>query len=164
MTPRALSPGAIFTIFGERLTPGSEAAAVTAAAPRKLGGATVLVNGEAAPILYASPGQINAVAPRALAGTNARIEVAAGGLTGPAITVAVQDRTPGIFATTVDGTTATIWATGLGTSTATPVVEINGSVATVTYSGLAPGWVGLYQVNVLLPAGVAPPLQVKFRD
>jgi len=58
MIPRALSPGTIFTIFGNHLTPGSNAA--TSLAPRKLAGATVLLNGEAVPVLYASPDQINA--------------------------------------------------------------------------------------------------------
>ncbi len=34
-----------------------------------------------------------------------------------------------------------------------PVVTIGGTGATVQFSGLAPGFVGLYQVNVLVPAG-----------
>jgi len=39
----------------------------------------------------------------------------------------------------------------------TPVTVLIGGVeATVLYQGLAPGFVGLYQVNVQLPSGVAP--------
>jgi uncharacterized protein (TIGR03437 family) len=34
-----------------------------------------------------------------------------------------------------------------------PVVTIGGTGSTVQFSGLAPGFVGLYQVNVLVPAG-----------
>jgi uncharacterized protein (TIGR03437 family) len=34
------------------------------------------------------------------------------------------------------------------------VVTIGGVAATVSFSGLAPGNVGLYQVNVQVPAGV----------
>jgi uncharacterized protein (TIGR03437 family) len=34
-----------------------------------------------------------------------------------------------------------------------PVVRIGGVPATVTFSGLAPGFSGLYQVNVQVPAG-----------
>jgi uncharacterized protein (TIGR03437 family) len=40
----------------------------------------------------------------------------------------------------------------LATTLATPGVTIGGVPATVTYSGLAPGLVGLYQVNVQVPA------------
>ena len=38
----------------------------------------------------------------------------------------------------------------------TPTVTIGGVKSTVIFSGLAPGYVGLYQVNALVPAGVAP--------
>ncbi|HWP85140.1 MAG TPA: hypothetical protein VNN17_08120, partial [Terriglobia bacterium] len=69
------------------------------------------------------------------------------------------------------GETVSIFATGLGTvspliasgvgaptdgtqhrTTATPVVTIGGVNATVSFSGLAPGFVGLYQVNVRIPS------------
>jgi len=36
-----------------------------------------------------------------------------------------------------------------------PVVTIGGATADVWFSGLAPGWVGLYQVNAMVPAGSA---------
>jgi len=67
-----------------------------------------------------------------------------------------------------------IYATGLGAVTNQPVtgaaalssplsytltlptVTIGGISAVVTYSGLAPGFAGLYQVNALVPAGVTP--------
>ena len=63
----------------------------------------------------------------------------------------------------------TIFCTGLGqvspplatgapatsnTTVATPTVTIDGIPASVTFSGLAPGFVGLNQVNVQVPAGV----------
>jgi adhesin/invasin len=35
------------------------------------------------------------------------------------------------------------------------VVTIDGIAAPVTFAGLAPGFAGLYQVNVTLPSGVA---------
>jgi uncharacterized protein (TIGR03437 family) len=40
----------------------------------------------------------------------------------------------------------------LARTSATPQVTIGGVQATVTFSGLAPGFVGLYQVNALVPA------------
>lgn len=41
-------------------------------------------------------------------------------------------------------------------TTTTPTVTIGGVAAVVYYSGLAPGYVGLYQVNVLVPMSVTP--------
>ena len=38
-----------------------------------------------------------------------------------------------------------------------PLVNIGGIPAEVVYSGLAPGFVGLYQVNVEVPVGISPP-------
>jgi uncharacterized protein (TIGR03437 family) len=35
-----------------------------------------------------------------------------------------------------------------------PVVKIGGAQATVQFAGLAPGFVGLYQVNVVVPSGI----------
>ena len=37
-----------------------------------------------------------------------------------------------------------------------PTVTIGGVSALVTYSGLAPNWAGLYQVNAQVPASVSP--------
>jgi uncharacterized protein (TIGR03437 family) len=46
--------------------------------------------------------------------------------------------------------------TGAISTALTPVVYINQELATVEYSGLAPGFVGLWQVNALVPANAAP--------
>jgi uncharacterized protein (TIGR03437 family) len=43
-------------------------------------------------------------------------------------------------------------ASSLSWTTATVTVTIGGVPATPSFSGLAPGWVGLYQVNVQVPA------------
>jgi len=45
--------------------------------------------------------------------------------------------------------------TSLSQTTATPVVTIGGQTAQVAFSGLSPGFVGLYQVNVTVPAGLS---------
>ena len=177
--PRAISPGTIFTVYGDNLTIGSDSAAVTPQAPLKLSGTVVRVNGEAVPIFYASPRQINALAPMSVegppcnntAGRCAQMEVIIPGMTPAAATVGLYDRTPGVFATAAnaDGT-ATIWATGLGAvrpagsfseTVWMPRVQVNGAPATVLFSGLAPGWTGLYQINVRLPSGMIPPFVVR---
>ena len=47
-------------------------------------------------------------------------------------------------------------ASPLSFTTTSPTVTIGGVAAQVTFSGLAPGFVGLNQVNALVPAGITP--------
>src|SRR5258708_38156058 len=56
------------------------------------------------------------------------------------------------------GAVQTPVATGVASTDANPVVAqvqvtIGGQPATVVYAGLAPSFVGLYQLNVVIPAG-----------
>lgn len=46
------------------------------------------------------------------------------------------------------------------TTTSQPTVTIGGINAPIQFSGLAPGFVGLYQVNAVVPPGVTPGNQV----
>jgi uncharacterized protein (TIGR03437 family) len=46
-------------------------------------------------------------------------------------------------------------STQLATTKGTPTVNIGGQPATVQFSGLAPGFSGLYQVNAIVPAGIS---------
>jgi minor extracellular serine protease Vpr len=54
----------------------------------------------------------------------------------------------------------------LSETTTTPIVTIGGTQAQALFSGLAPGTVGIYQVNALVPAGIekgaAVPVTVGF--
>ena len=43
---------------------------------------------------------------------------------------------------------------------ATPVVTVGGQPARVVFSGLSPGFVGLYQIDAVVPSGVTPGNQV----
>lgn len=49
---------------------------------------------------------------------------------------------------------------GLSETVLTPQVSIAERPAQVQFSGLAPGWVGLYQVNVQVPVGTPPGTQI----
>jgi uncharacterized protein (TIGR03437 family) len=46
--------------------------------------------------------------------------------------------------------------TTLAYTDSTVMATVGGINAQVLFSGLAPGWVGLYRVKVIVPAGVAP--------
>ena len=52
----------------------------------------------------------------------------------------------------------------MGHRIALPAVTIGGAAAMVTFSGLAPGFVGLKQVNVMVLAGLASGNQAVVMD
>jgi len=61
------------------------------------------------------------------------------------------------------GTPAPTNGSLLYTTVATPIVTIGGFNAPVLFSGIVPGYQGLYQVNVQIPAGVAPGSDVQLQ-
>jgi uncharacterized protein (TIGR03437 family) len=159
--PAAVSPGALVSIFGEGLTTGSTMAAGARNPAYKLAGTVVKLDGIPIPLLYASPSQINAFVPLDLKqrdGSEFELLVAPAGVRQPGtVRVAAATATPGVFTITRDSGVLILWATGLGpveprgslqVTTTSPTVLIDGEPARVLFSGLAPGWIGLYQVNV----------------
>jgi uncharacterized protein (TIGR03437 family) len=68
--PAQIGPGQFLAVFGSGLASGEPTAydPSAAALPRTLGGATVLINGVPAPMMYASADQINFVVPYEIAG------------------------------------------------------------------------------------------------
>jgi uncharacterized protein (TIGR03437 family) len=91
-----VSPGALASIAGTGLAT-STPPAVAAPLPTLLAGATVSVNGKAAPILYASPTLINFQVPWETATGNASVTVSVDGVVSNTITVPVTATAPGIF-------------------------------------------------------------------
>jgi uncharacterized protein (TIGR03437 family) len=166
--------GGIGTIFGASL-----AAGVTAQGSPpftdSLENVRVTINGLPASLLFVSDGQINFVAPPGLSPGQGQVTVTAGSLNESSNTLAVPilATQPGIFvrgneaAAIRTGEFLEIYCTGLGATQAStqnifleettirPRVTIAGRDAEVLFSGLAPGFTGLYQVNVRIPAGVA---------
>lgn len=164
-----IAPGGIVSIFGAGLA-----------------GSSVTVNGESAAVLAALPFQINAQIPSDIPTGTATVGVSSG--TGNASAqISIGSVAPEIFTlssvqaaiTNQDNTLNTasnpasrgavivIYGTGFGAVGASgglspvkaPVsVVIGGTALTPVYAGLTPGAVGLYQVNVALPAVIAPGL------
>ncbi|MBZ5725924.1 MAG: hypothetical protein LAP87_13110 [Acidobacteriia bacterium] len=178
-----IAAGALETVFGVNLA-GGQTAHASYPWPARLAGVRVLLNGAALPVLDVTDGQINFYVPAdAPLGTGTlAVETPSG--TQAATAVEVKSVQPGIFAgavlhagTAVSAVTTPvragdyieIYCTGLGPTkpganglqltAIAPTVFIGAVPMQPVFSGLAPGFVGLYQVNVQVPAGLAPGLQ-----
>jgi hypothetical protein len=132
------------------------------------------VNSVEAPIYYASPTQVNVQFPMDMAPGTAAVSINVGEKTFDVGTAPVVQAAPVIRGVRFAGSAIEIYATGLGLvngdiatgarapldrlirTLGAPAVRIGGQVAAVQFSGLAPGWVALYQVNAVAPAGVNP--------
>jgi uncharacterized protein (TIGR03437 family) len=100
-----VAPNQIVTIFGSNLAT-STAQASRFPLPTELGGARVLLDGVPAPLLFASSGQINLVAPAELAGvagSNTLLNLYSGSLAARAISVPVSRQSPGVFSALGNG-------------------------------------------------------------
>jgi len=178
------APGALMSIFGDRLTTGSTMAAAGFPLPARLAGTSVLLDGRPVPLLFASPRQINAQLPYSLAaGASPRVVVQSGLAAGSPVSLPIETAAPGILA--IDGAARqamVIYCTGLGDvqpsiqageaaplsplsrSVVAPTVTIGGVRAEVFFSGLTPGFAGLYQVNAVVPPGLpagSTPVQIE---
>jgi uncharacterized protein (TIGR03437 family) len=179
-----VAAGALETVYGVNLAGGQTAqAAYPWPSTKGLAGVHVLLNGSALPLLYVSDTQINFYVPQSAPQGSATLTVAtpSGSQAVTATNVALVQ--PGIFSGGVlhagpetsaltspvhAGDYLEIYCTGLGpTQTVgtydltvlSPIVFIGATPVQPVYSGLAPGYVGVYQVNVQVPTGLAPGLQ-----
>lgn len=202
-----VSPGSLISIFGEQLA-YQTAGATETPLPTELGGASVQIDGVAAPMVFASYGQMNVQVPYEVGPGTRVIVVSRDGQAGNSTTVPVQARVPRLFylnrgafgeygamlnatqgnslplppdlvppganaGPAQPGDVISIFATGLGTavpavatgaaapasplSMAVDVPRVSfartplGPTAMPDFVGLAPGFVGLWQINVTLP-------------
>jgi uncharacterized protein (TIGR03437 family) len=184
----AVAPGSIVSIYGSGLAT-STASASSFPISASLGGAAVTVNGTPAPLLYASPTQLNVQIPFDVSAGSATISVSVGGTVAGTTSVPIQASAPGLFmqpqgaAAVVNqdglvnsasqpaaaGSVVAGYFTGLGAvsppvaagvaAPASPLsivpgevtATIGGVAASVQFAGLAPGFAGLYQVNIQVP-------------
>jgi len=98
--PTSIAPGEIITIFGTGV--GTVLSGLTLDAndtvSTSLGGAQVLINGVAAPLIYASPSQLNVIVPYEIAGGEiANVVVQSAGLQSAAWGIPIAASSPAIF-------------------------------------------------------------------
>ena len=192
------APGALISIFGADLATETGFAGQLPL-PIDINGTRVLVNNIPAPLIFVSPGQINAqipVAPEIPVGVAASVVVRITGRPDSAPEpILVEAVSPGVFdvgggqgAVLIANTDilvapvgsipgresrpanpgefVSIFCTGLGQTDPPqvsgqpaagertlemPTVTIGGEVASVDFSGAAPGFVGLNQINAIVP-------------
>jgi uncharacterized protein (TIGR03437 family) len=175
-----IAPGSFATVFGQNLCTQTMAGAWIAPGqlPTTLGGCSMTVSGAPAMMQYVSPGQINFIMPTGVGPGQATVTVNNGsqmmtgtvtaGVAGPGMFAlngmgmgegAMLNGTMwqmGPFSTTTNGqpTYVAIYMTGLDLSTK-PGVTIGGVPVDVMWFGNAPGYAGLQQINITLPAGMA---------
>jgi uncharacterized protein (TIGR03437 family) len=198
-----VATGGLVTIYGQNMS----AASLTARSmplSTALGNSCLGVNGLPIPLLYVSPGQINAQLPVNLAGSATLTMHTPAGISNN-YNFTVQQAAPSVFisgagtstelATVVRDDnnqlvtptnpihrkgkdTVTIYLTGMGqTSPAIqagqpapsnplsaaaiqPTITLGGSALSVSYAGLAPGEVGVNQINAAVPSDVPDGISV----
>ncbi len=164
----AVAPGSIVSVYGTNLATAAEAASQNPL-PTVLGDTRILINGLPAPLLSASPGQINAQIPYETLGGIATVVALRGTSQSAPAALKVQETAPGIFvALNQDGTvngsghaaapgsTLLVFATGLGPtepSVPTGVAAPAGSPASVIVP-LSAGMGG--EKTAVLSAGLTP--------
>lgn len=162
-----VSPGQIVSLFGLSLGPEGPDEPMP----------EVLIDGKSAPVIYAGPGQVNAVVPYSVAGRSSVPVVVKFAGTSEPLEVPVAEASPGIFAVVNSdgklnseqtpakaGSWVVIWATGEGltdppgvdgrvlSETAPlprPLLPVTVDGGEILYAGGAPNFIaGLMQVNV----------------
>ena len=101
-----LAPGALVSILGSYLTGPTISTDYdySASYPTSVANTTVTFNGIAAPLLYLSPNQINAIVPYAVAGQKTvQVVVQRFDMVSAPFTLPMQDTSPGIFTATQTG-------------------------------------------------------------
>jgi uncharacterized protein (TIGR03437 family) len=193
-----VAPGGLISLFGRKLAVRAQQAAA-APLPSELAGTRVSLNGRDLPLVFVSPGQVNAQLPFDARGFGVlRVTSVNGRWSDVAVNVA--DAAPAIFSVRAPGPPGQpppqnlipaivhangrlvtdqeparagefviLYATGLGrvqgdiaAGQAAPLdrllptvlaveVRVGGQAVAPAFAGLAPGFAGLYQVNVQLP-------------
>jgi uncharacterized protein (TIGR03437 family) len=92
----AIAPGALITVFGANLAAANAQFSATPL-PVSLGGTSVSINGTSVPLLFVSPGQVNAQVPYEAKVGTAKLIVQSSGASSAAVNFEVAATGPGVF-------------------------------------------------------------------
>ena len=101
----SIAPGEVVVIYGSGLGPAQLVTyqPVGGLIPASLGGTSVFFNGQAAPVLYASAGQVSVVAPFGISGAAAQVYVTYQGAASAPVSVALAQTAPALFSLDASG-------------------------------------------------------------
>lgn len=138
LLPGAVAPGEIVSLFGAGFGPAAPLTPTPAdalALPSQLGSTQVIVNGGAAPLLFAQQNQVNFQVPYSIGDTRSvDVQVVVGGVTRAKLTLPVADAAIGLFAAAAGaGQALAINEDGSANSEAAPVAR--GSIVTLFATG-----------------------------
>lgn len=162
LTSAAIAPGELIAIFGNSIGPTIARGAglqPSGTVPTSLGGLTVTFDGAAAPLLYGSGSQINAVVPFAVSGkSSTAMEVFVPGGGAFTVTLPVSAAAPAVFVTSASGQGAVLNGNLSVNSPANPASR--GSYISIYATGaglLAPSVAdGTIVTAANLPLSIAP--------
>jgi uncharacterized protein (TIGR03437 family) len=103
--PGPVAPGELVTIFGATLGPTApaEGSVESDVVTNTVANTQVLIGGTAAPLLFVSPTQINAIIPFGVSGTSTQIQIVYQGQAVASTSVPVQSASPAIFSMNGNG-------------------------------------------------------------
>jgi uncharacterized protein (TIGR03437 family) len=106
-SPSTIAPGELITIFGTNLGPATPAGTQldpSGNVTTSVDGTQVFIDGAAAPVLFASQTQVNAVVPFGISSESAEIEVVFDDQQSDAFSIPVQGTAPGMYSADSSGT------------------------------------------------------------
>ena len=132
-----IAPGELVSVYGVALGPETGVRASSLPLPTSLGGTTVLVNGTAAPILYASALRVDFQAPFTLTpGTVASVQVQYGGQSSASTQIEVVSAFAGVFTIQTNGAGQAVARNQDGTVNSSAEPAARGSFVSLYATGL----------------------------
>jgi uncharacterized protein (TIGR03437 family) len=156
-----VAPGELITLSGSGIGPASVQQPTGSSSSTVLGGTSVLFDGAAAPLLYASPNQINAIVPYSVPGNaSTELTVTAQGQTIASATLATAATAPAVFTLNSTGTGPGAILNQDSTVNSQSNPASRGSVISIFASGAGqtspPSIDGQITGTVLLPTPILP--------